>query len=91
MTPEQEEQLKNESAFAQMGQQVVNNQAYQQAITLRKAQIFEVFCNTSADQQDVREEAWRTMVNMNALEQYFDQLLTTGKMADQSLEAAGKD
>ena len=82
----QEEQLKQESAFAQMGQQVLNNAAYKQAISMRKAQIFEVFCNTTKDQADVREEAWRTMINITALEQYFETLLTTGKMADISLK-----
>jgi hypothetical protein len=81
------EQEKRESAFAALGQQVINNEAYKQAMTLRKAQIFETFCNTKQDQPDVREEAWRTMKNMNALEDYFRILLETGKMADQTLEA----
>jgi len=81
------EQEKRESAFAAMGQQVINNEAYKQAITVRKAQIFEIFCNTSKDQSDIREEAWRTMKNMDALEEYFRILLETGKMADQTLEA----
>lgn len=81
------EQLENEIAFANMGKQVVNNEAYKQAMTARKAHIFDVFCRTKPDQVDVREEAYRTMVNMIALETYFDTLLTTGKMADAQLEA----
>lgn len=82
----EEDQLKREVAFAEIGSQVVNNEAYKQAISIRKAQIFEVFCNTNKDQSDVREEAWRTMVNITALEQYFETLLTTGKMAKSTLE-----
>ena len=82
----EEDQLKREIAFAERGSQVINNEAYKQAIAIRKAQIFEVFCGTNKDQSDVREEAWRTMVNMKALEQYFETLLTTGKMAESTLE-----
>lgn len=80
------DKLKQESEFAKMGMQVLNNEAYKIALMARKTQIFEVFCNTKADQTDVREEAWRTMANLTALEQYFEQLLTTGKMADQMLK-----
>jgi len=83
---DQKEQLENEVTFANMGKQVLSNEAYKQAITIRKAQIFDVFCNTKKDQEDVREEAWRTMKNMDALEQYFENLLTTGKMAETTLK-----
>ena len=82
----EKEQLEQEVSFANMGKQVVNNEAYIQAITARKAQIFDVFCNTKKDQSDVREEAWRTMKNMDALEAYFQDILTTGKMAEQNHE-----
>lgn len=85
MTPEQEDQLKRESEIAKLGQLVVNNQVFQDALAARRAQIFDVFCNTGKDQGDIREEAWRTMQNMNALQQYFEQVLTTGKMADDAL------
>ena len=84
---EQEEQLSEEIKFAQMGQQVLNNEAFKQALITRKAQIFDVFCNTKQDQADVREEAWRTMQNLKALETYFNQLLATGKMAEMGLES----
>lgn len=84
---EEEDRLKREVEFAEIGSQVLNNEAYKQAIAIRKAQIFEVFCGTNKDQSDVREEAWRTMVNMKALEQYFETLFTTGKMAKTTLES----
>lgn len=83
---DQTEQLEREAAFAAMGKQVVDNDAYKNAITARKAQIFYVFCNTKQEQSDVREEAWRTMKNMNALEEYFRMLLETGRMAEATLE-----
>jgi len=86
MDDKQKSQLENEVAFANMGKLVINNEAYKQAITLRKGQIFEVFCNTKHEQSDVREEAWRTMKNMNALEDYFKTLLETGNMAETTLK-----
>lgn len=84
---DQKSHMEQEVAFANMGKQVVNNEAYKQAFITRKAQIFEIFCNTKQDQPEVREEAWRTMKNLGALEQYFDQLLTTGKLAEATLES----
>ncbi len=84
------EQLEQESAFAKMGQQVVNNEAFKKAIQERKDQIFELFCRTKADQQEVREEAWRTMVNMEVLEKYLHKALTTGRMADTTLALLNK-
>ncbi len=81
------EQLQEEVQFAEYGRQVLENPAYKQAMTLRKAQIFEVFCDTTQDQTDVREEAWRTMKNINALEDYLNTLLETGKMADEQLKS----
>jgi hypothetical protein len=86
MSVEDKEQYEREVAFANMGKQVLNNDAYKQAMAVRKAQIFDTFCNTKKDQDDVREEAWRTMKNLDALESYFQQLLDTGKMAEASLK-----
>jgi hypothetical protein len=83
---DQQDQLEREVHFAEIGKEVVKNAAYQQAFTIRKAQLFEAFCKTKQDQVDIREEAWRTMQNLNALEDYFKQLLTTGKMAELTLE-----
>jgi len=87
---DQKDQLEREVNFAAIGQAVVKNAAYQQAFTIRKAQLFEAFCKTKQEQIDIREEAWRTMQNLNALEDYFKQLLTTGKMAEISLKAINK-
>lgn len=84
------EHLTEESKLGQMGQQVLNNHVFKQAMVARKAQLFEVFCNTKKDQDDVREEAWRTMQNLKCLQQYFEQVLNTGKMADNQLEELSK-
>ena len=83
----EKEQLATEVAFAAQGQLVLNNEAYKTAMTVLKAQIFETFCKTGTDQQDIREEAWRTMRNLQKLEDYFKTVLETGKMAEMSLKA----
>ena len=84
---EQKAQLESEVAFAAEGRLVLNNPAFQRAMTVRKGQIFDIFVKTKQDQADIREEAWRTMQNLLALENYFEQLLATGKMADQTLQS----
>jgi len=88
---EQFEQEKQEAALAAEMQVVTGSRAFNNAITLRKAQIFELFCNTGKDQGDIREEAWRTMKNMNALENYFQEIAETGKMAQVTLDANPED
>ena len=88
---DKQEQLEREAEFAAIGEQVLKNTAYQQAMITRKAQIFELFCKTKQEQGDVREEAWRTMQNINALEDWLNTALTTGKMANMELEKNKKD
>ena len=80
------EKLGEESKYAQMAQQVVNNEAYKQALMIRKGHLFDVFCSTGKDQGDIREEAWRTMQNLKALEAHFEEVLTTGMMAEEQLK-----
>jgi len=81
MTPEEK------IAFAELGKAVIKNAAYQTVMTERKAAVFNAFCSTGADQQEEREECWRTMRNLLALEKSFERILTTGKMADEALKA----
>lgn len=87
MNSEQKERLEEEVKFAAIGQQVLNNEAYKTAIKARKAHIFDIFCRTKADQSDVRDEAWRTMQNLMSLEDFLERALTTGEMADKTLES----
>ncbi len=82
----QEEELKKQVAFGTLGQQVVNNAAYKSAFATRTAHLFDVFQNTTQEQSDIREEAWRTMQNLKALESYFDNILTSGKLSEQDLK-----
>jgi len=91
MTEDQKSHLEREVDLANMGRQVVSNEAFKYAMTSRKAQIFDTFCKTNKDQADIREEAWRTMKNIMSLEQYFETLLITGKMAESTLKSTEKE
>jgi len=90
-TPEQIEQLRQESTFALMGKQVLDNEAFKTAMATRKLQIFDIFCESGMDQSDVREKAYLTMINMIAFEEFFKQAMETGKMADITLESINKE
>jgi hypothetical protein len=84
------EHLTEESKLGQMGQQVLNNHVFKQAMLARKAQLFDIFSKSKKEQTEEREEAWRTMQNLKVLEQYFEQVLTTGKLADSQLDELDK-
>ena len=68
---ERKEQLAENIAQGGNAQQILSNELFKLAFTQRKAELFRVFCDSKSDQQDIRDEAWRTMQNLNLLEQYF--------------------
>lgn len=84
---ERKEILEEHVKIAEMGRQVMGNEAFKQAFTARQARIFDEFCSSSAADQSVRDEAWRSMQNLLALKEYFEQTLTTGKMAFEELKS----
>jgi hypothetical protein len=85
------EELEKRIIAAEEGKQVFKSEVLQNAITYRKAQIFQAFCETGADEQDVRDEAWRTMQNMEALERYFERILEGGEIARKELKSMADD
>ena len=78
--------LEQQVNFAQSTHELLNNVAFKSALTARKAQIFDEFCNTSQNDDESRKEMWRTMKNLDALETYFSQAMYTGGVAKQELE-----
>lgn len=80
-----DDELRLDVKFAETTHQVLNNEAYKAAMTLRKAELFEAFSSSTAGQEEVREEAWRTMQNLRALEDYLREFLMNGKVAEQLL------
>lgn len=90
MTEDQQAQLEREVELGNQGRLVLNNVAFRSAFDLRKAEIFLSFTDTTYDDPEGRDEAWRTMQNLISLEQYFDDILTTGKMASDTLKSHTK-
>jgi len=80
-----DEELGLDIKFAETSNQVLNNEAYKAAMTLRKTDIFKEFSCSTAGQSEVREEAWRTMQNLFALEDYLIEFLTNGEIAKETL------
>jgi hypothetical protein len=87
---EMKEELERQASFAALGRQVLGNEAYKSAFTTRKAHLFNVFCNTAPDQTDVREEAYKSMQNLLSLESYFEEILESGKMSQETLDELEK-
>jgi hypothetical protein len=87
MNKDQIEQLEQEVDIANQGRLVLNNVAFKQAFARRQAELFAVFTESRHDEPEIREEAWRTMQNLTALEDYFRDILTTGKMASDDLKS----
>ena len=82
---ERKEKLEENVKFANMGVQLLNNEVFKAALTARKAQIFDEFCNSSQNDDSARAEAWRTMKNLDGLETYFRQVLESGAIAEEEL------
>jgi hypothetical protein len=87
MNDDQTEQLKREEELGNQGRLVLNNIAYQQAFQIRKAEVFMSFTDSKEGETKKRDEAWRTMQNLIALEEYFKEVLDTGKMARDQLKS----
>jgi len=74
MTPEQEKIRANQA------QQVLDNPMFQEAFTALRADLFEKFQRTKWLQGKERTEIWRTLKNLNNIEQHLSRTMTTGKM-----------
>lgn len=66
--------------------QILENPIYQEGITAIKAKIFDDWANTNWLQYRKRQECWRLYRAAEALENYIQKVLTTGKMARKSLD-----
>ena len=86
MTKDQKEIHENAVVMANHARQVLTNPAYQEAFTARKAKLFDIFCNSKAEESDKRDEAWREMQNLIALERYFNKVLQSGRMSGETLK-----
>jgi hypothetical protein len=82
---DEREQLEREVEIANDTRLLVSNPVFKAAMAVRKAQVFTDFTSSKADEIERRNEAWRTMQNLLALEAYFTNALQSGKLAELSL------
>lgn len=75
MTKEEEVLRGNESRA------ILNNPLYQEAIMTLRGQMMEQFTKTTHDQSDERDEVWRTMKVLDAIERQLESIMSTGKLA----------
>jgi len=86
MNDEQLDKLQKQQELAAQGKLVVSNPAYRAAFTAIQAAIFQDFCSSKQGDSEERDEAWRTIKNLDELDTYFTRMLQTGKMATESLK-----
>jgi hypothetical protein len=69
---------------------LMNSRIFKAAFTGKKAQLFEALCATKFWQHKQRTEVWRSMKNLDSIEQYFQSIVDDGKMAGNKLKNYGK-
>lgn len=75
-----------EAARGREAQSVLNNSIYKESLVIIKAQMFDAFVRSNADQSAEREEIWRRMNNLDALEKQLTSVMTTGKLGEATLD-----
>lgn len=69
-----------------LAQQVIDNPVYKESIILIKADLMQKFETTKYSDSDQRDEIWRTMQNLNRLENKIARVMQTGKMSQTMLD-----
>ena len=90
MSNQQKQQAANEINRAEMARQVTSNPLYQEAFTVYKAQLLDVFQKTNFKQSEERDEVWRKMQTVNHIEDYLAEAMETGVMAQHTLSMLDK-
>lgn len=65
--------------------QVLNNPIYREAMVAIRAQLFSQFEQTKFRDHDERDEAWRKLQAINAIEGHLARVMQTGKLAERTL------
>ena len=64
---------------------LINNAIYQESFILLKAQMMKAFQDTRYDQSEERDEIWREMKVLGAVERQIKAVMQTGKFAEKSI------
>jgi len=60
---------------------ITTNPLYVEAFMVLRGQMMEQFTKTTHDQSEERDEVWRTMKCLDAIEAQFKAIMNTGKLA----------
>ena len=60
---------------------ITGSPLYQEAFMILRGQMMEQFTKTKHDQSEERDEVWRTMKCLDAIEKQFASIIKTGKLA----------
>lgn len=80
------DRLSENVKLGKMGQLVTHNEAFKTAVATIREELFNTFANSKQDEHEKREEAWRSMQNLNRLLTHFENLLFTAKISEGQLE-----
>ncbi len=78
-------QAKNELNRAELANQVKENPIYKEAFTMFRAQLMEGFTNTKFKDSAERDEIWRKMQTIQYVQDYLEDVMDTGKLANHTL------
>lgn len=85
ITEEQKEQLSDEVESAKQAKEIVNNPAYQKAITMIRGDLYNKFRQCGWKDDEERAEIWRKEQIVNWFEDTLSETIQTGKLAEQTL------
>ena len=81
----QEQAARAQLSRASLAQQVLSNSIYMESFNLIKAKFMDDFTKTSFKQSAERDELWRKMQTIEAVESYIIDVMETGKIAEDTL------
>lgn len=61
-----------------------------EALTAMKGDLYSKFCSTEFKESDARDEIWRKMQTVQKFEKYFQEVMTDGKIGQQTLTMMDK-
>jgi len=81
----------NEVNRGEQAESILENPIYQEAFLIIRARLMEEFQKTKFTQSDERDEVWRKMQSVDWMEKHFQQVITSGRISEQSILARGTD
>lgn len=65
--------------------QLMADPMLQEALTFRKADLFEQFCSSSVNDVELREQIWRQYQESQCFEQYLSSVISDGAVGQEDL------